>query len=78
MDEQCMSMISKQSAFTKVCDLIHGDFMTSAHVNHSHGNPLMEETSSTQVTFLLKFMKDVPEFKGYFVKDFFKRGQLTL
>ena len=38
----------------------------------------MQETSSEQVTFLLQFMKDVPEFKDYFVKDFFRRGEQTL
>ena len=78
LDKDCLAKISNTGAFKKVSDLMHSDYMTSAHVNFTHGNPLMLETSTQQITFMLKFMKDVPDFKSYFVKDFFKRGQLTL
>ena len=33
LDEASKKVISKKSSFAKLCDLIHNDYMTAAHVN---------------------------------------------
>ena len=77
LDDSAKALISKSSSFGKLCDLIHNDYMTSAHVNEFYGNPQILETSKEQIISLMKFMKGVPEFKSYFVKDLFTRAKMT-
>ena len=77
LDDSAKAIMCKTGTFAKLCDLIHNDYMTSAHVNEFYGNPQILETSKEQIISLLKFMKGVPEFKSYFVKDLFTRAKVT-
>ena len=52
--------------------------MTASHVNEFHGNSIILEERKDQVYKFLEFMKDIPEFKAYFINDFLIRGKLTL
>lgn len=52
--------------------------MTASHVNEFHGNPQIVEQCKEQIIALLKFMKKIPQFSSYFVKDLLMRASMTL
>ena len=78
LDDSSKQLISKKSSFAKLCDLIHNDYMVSSQVNEFHGNPQILIHSKENITSLLTFMKEIPEFKNYFVTDLLTRASMTL
>ena len=39
LDEESMALVTKHESFSKLCDIIHIDYMIGSHVNEFYGNP---------------------------------------
>ena len=75
LDSDSLQLLSDESNYQHICDLIHSQFVTATIENRFMKRDYMSERSQAQIMDLLEAMQSEATFRTFFVNDLLQRSK---